>query len=204
MKISLAICCWASHLLCYWLTTTDLIFKICLKFQAYQGLTSHVSEVHQLLDEHGATNVLWENTSTPIYVFCNYMYWSRVCSQEFWCMLSDLKIQLELPQNENTWLARYDSVGNLKNIQWSSILHCCCSADEGIFCVLRASYDWLCKASLSIFPLLQYRQFTVPCSGMLLEYSQVEVHIMNEAPAFTWKAEYYKSLMCYLEVVMRK
>ena len=36
-----------------------------------------------------------EDISTPIYVECNKMYWSKICVQEFSYIVSGLDIQLE-------------------------------------------------------------------------------------------------------------
>ena len=81
-----------NHLLCYRPTSHLAISKICPKFQV---ISSHFFEVNELLDEHWAKIVQSENISTPIYVECDKMYWSKVCVQEFSKIVSGLDIQLE-------------------------------------------------------------------------------------------------------------
>ena len=78
-----------NHLLCYWPTIHNSISKICPKFQV---LSSHFLEVDELLDEYCAKNLKSEFFSTPIYVECYKIYWSNVCVQEFWYILSALDI----------------------------------------------------------------------------------------------------------------
>ena len=62
-----------NHLQCYWPTIHDSILKIYPKFQV---LSSHLFEVHELLDEKWAKIVQSENISTPICVKCNKIYLS--------------------------------------------------------------------------------------------------------------------------------
>ena len=81
-----------NHLLCCWPTIHNSIPTICPKFQV---VSSHFFEVDELLDEHWAKIMRSENISTPIYVECNKMYWSKVCVQEFSYFVSGLDIQLE-------------------------------------------------------------------------------------------------------------
>ena len=87
------------HLLCYWPTIHYLILKICPK---YQVISSHFFKVNDLLNEHCAKIVQSENISTPIYVECDKMYWSKVCVQEFWYWLPSLDIQPELSEIDNS------------------------------------------------------------------------------------------------------
>ena len=46
------------------------------------------------------------NFSTPIYVECDKMYWSKVCLQEFWNFVSGLDIQSEQSENNNPALKK--------------------------------------------------------------------------------------------------
>ena len=77
-------------MLCYQPTIHNSISKICPKFQV---ISSHFFEVNELLDEHWQKIVQSEIISTPTYVECDKMYWSKVCVQEYF--LSGLDIQLE-------------------------------------------------------------------------------------------------------------
>ena len=61
-----------NNLLYYQPTIHNSILKICPKFQV---LSSHFSEVDELLDEHWMKIVLNENILTPIYVQCYNMSW---------------------------------------------------------------------------------------------------------------------------------
>ena len=79
-------------------TTHNSILKICPK---YQVLSSHFSEVNELLNVHWAKIVLSENISTPINVQCKNIYQEMVCCQEFWYVVSGLDIQLEQFKNNN-------------------------------------------------------------------------------------------------------
>ena len=66
--------------------------------------SSYFSEVDKLLDEHWhwAKKIGREKISTPIHVPCNHIYWSKICGQEFWYILSGLDIQLQKSENDNT------------------------------------------------------------------------------------------------------
>ena len=87
-----------NHLLCYWPIIQNSISKICPKFQV---LSSHFFKVDELLNEQWAKIVLSENISSPVYVECNKMHWSKVCAQEFWYFVSGLDVQLEQSKNYN-------------------------------------------------------------------------------------------------------
>ena len=61
-----------NHLLCYWQTIHNLILKTCPKFQI---LSSHFSEVDELLDGDWAKIVQSENIMIPIHVQRDNIYW---------------------------------------------------------------------------------------------------------------------------------
>ena len=92
------------HLLCYRPTIHISISKICPKFQ---GLSSHFSEINELPSAQWAAwsalakIVPRENISTPLYVKCYKMYWSKVCVQTFWYIVSSVDIQLEQSEKDS-------------------------------------------------------------------------------------------------------
>ena len=86
-----------NHLLCYWPTTHNSIWKICPNFQV---LSSHFFEIDELHDEHWANIVQSKNNSTLIYVKWGKIHQSKVCVQEFWYFVSGLDIQLEQSKND--------------------------------------------------------------------------------------------------------
>ena len=58
------------------------------------------------------------------------MYRAKVCSQEFWSLLSGLDIQLEQSKNDNPAknqfkVARYDNFTNHKNVFYCIQIHIC-------------------------------------------------------------------------------
>ena len=104
-------------LLCYWPTIHHLTSKICPKFQV---LSSHAFEVDELHDEQWSKIVESQNISTPIYVECSKMYWSKVCVQDFWYFVPGLDIQPEQSENDNP--ACKKSCDRLLNTPTSNIL----------------------------------------------------------------------------------
>ena len=64
-----------------------------------------------------------KKNSTPIYVKCDKMYWSKVCVQSFWYCVPGLDIQPELSEIDNP--ARRKAVAGYGTLQviWRVIYH---------------------------------------------------------------------------------
>ena len=86
-------------------TALDIIWSVvpsasewCSLYRPLQVLSSHCSEVNDLLDEYQAKNVRRENISIQIYVECNNMHWKN-------CLLSRILVYLVWPRY-STWASR--------------------------------------------------------------------------------------------------
>ena len=84
---------------------------ICPKFQVFT-VKFHFSKVVGLLYEHWAKNQRRENISTPIYVQGNNLYQSKVCYQEFFCILSDPDTRLRIYLCELKMKIQYEKMGS--------------------------------------------------------------------------------------------
>ena len=105
------------HLLCYWPTIHNLILKICPKFQLsscqfslFQGQWASRWAISNDI-EHWAKIVRSEKISTPIYVKCDKMYWSKIQRCHISCLTwIFVRVRQSCTGKQKNWLqvAKYD------------------------------------------------------------------------------------------------